>query len=171
MSDDRARRIDVGKEVETVRCIVQRSSGEILLLQKSADSKAASLFEFPGGKIDHISGAVSTPAEQRVAVMREVLEEANIDLTSCPPDRKDEFSYSFTPEDIEYSRRVHLFHVVLPPGDVEIIIDRTTNAQGGSEDKHQRYVWVSVAELIGLRDSGQLSGNSQRFALALGIEQ
>jgi hypothetical protein len=65
---------------------------------------------------------------------------------------------------------VHLFQVVPPPGDFTIIIDRTSNAEGGSEDKHQRYVWVSVQELIGLRDSRQLSGNSERFAVALGIE-
>src|SRR5438270_1371015 len=123
------RRVDVGAEVETVRCIIQRPSGEILLLQKSAESKAASLFEFPGGKIDRISGPRSTHEEQRAAVMREVFEEVNIDLTRCPPDKKDEFVYSFTPKDVEYQRRVHVSHAVLPSGELEIVIDRTSNAQ------------------------------------------
>ncbi len=154
-------------EVETVRCILQRHNGDILLLQKSPDSKAASLYELPGGKIDAISARISTLREQTQSTVQEVFEETDIDLSSHPPKKTEEITYAFEHKGKLYRRRVHMFHVVLAVDDDAVVIGKTVNADGEPEDKHARFVWVSERELIELADRGRLSGNSLRFAHTL----
>lgn len=153
------------KEVETVRCIVENNKGEVLLLQKSDDSNAPSLYEFPGGQFPHISGDSSTDEEQLKAVINELEEEAGISLENYGiiPEKFDDFSYEFDHAGKHAKRKVHLFRATIPTDGSEVIVDQTVTPSGDSEDKHQRHIWVDKSTLKKMRDEGKLSGNSQRF--------
>jgi mutator protein MutT len=147
-------------EVPTVRCIVRRPGGDVLLLRKSDDSKAAGLLEFPGGKID----PGTDPLE---AVIREVREETGIDLSASPPVACDEYRYRFEHAGTTHHRRVHVFLAELAADPGEVVVNRTRDADGGSEDKHAGYVWVSRERLAAVKAQGRLNGNSTRFEPSL----
>jgi 8-oxo-dGTP pyrophosphatase MutT (NUDIX family) len=133
--------------------------GRVLLLQKSKSSKAASLFEFPGGKIDNIRGDVSSDLEQREAAFREVLEETGLNLNKEDFVKIDEFEYSFVHDTREFKRKVYVFCVHVSKIPV-VSINLTRNAAGYSEDRHQGFIKIDREMLDTLRKNGRLSGNS-----------
>lgn len=153
---------------ETVRCIIENSRGEILLLQKTADSKAPNLYEFPGGKIDEIASNASTEKEQLNSINNEINEETGIDISSLLPQKVGEFDYKFTTQGTSHERRVHLFYLKLDSDQV-VTVNTTENSQGQSEDNHQQFVWKTKEELKQMKEDGLLSGNSQHFEKILQV--
>lgn len=116
--------------------------------------------EFPGGKIDIARTGRSTLAEQRESVVREVLEETGLDIDALPIERAGSFSYAFEAEGVPYERDVHLWRVRLTAGDHAVSINRTMRADGGPEDKHAGFRWVTPEELGRLRQEGKIAANS-----------
>ncbi len=157
------------KEIETVRCVLENSHDQILLLQKSVNSKASELFEFPGGKIDDIAAGSSTLIEQLKAVVNEVKEETGLDISDYSPLKFDEFSYQFIAGKNLLRRRVHMFFVRLAPAVLQVTVNSTVIG-GLLEDKHQLFKWVSKNDLFDLKVNDKLSGNSQHFEKVLRIK-
>lgn len=148
-------------KAETVRTIIRDSANKILLLQKSNDSKNPLKYEFPGGKIDGLGAAPSTLAQQTTTAIKEVEEETGLEISGLPLSKVDAFSYKFKVGDKEYERAVTLFLVDLPPGNYQVVVDRTLNEEGSSEDKHQGARWVSMEELIEIDRENMLAANSR----------
>lgn len=57
-------------------------------------------------------------------------------------------------------RDVHLFRARVPAGGHPVEINRTTAADGESEDKHAGFRWVTREEFSGLRRDGKIAANS-----------
>lgn len=144
--------------VETVRAVVTNEKGEILLLQKSEDSKNPLSYEFPGGKIDRITGAHSTDEEQKEALYEEVQGETGLDITGSEIEKICAFDYQFQHKGETYGRTVHVFSVAVH--EEEVVINKHP------EDKHRGYRWVQRSELHNLRRWEMLSGNSTIFEKA-----
>ena len=149
-------------KAETVRCEIRDARGRILLLEKDAASKNPGMLEFPGGKIDTAQAGHSTAAEQRRSVVREVLEETGLDLSGLAIERTGGFSHAFEAAGIPYERDVHLWRAQLPAGYDAIQVNRTMRADGGSEDKHASFRWVTPDEFRRLREEGRIAANSCR---------
>jgi 8-oxo-dGTP pyrophosphatase MutT (NUDIX family) len=145
---------------ETVRCEIRDAVGRILLLEKHSASKNPGMFEFPGGKIDAARGGRSTAAEQRATIIREVQEETGLEISDVPVEKVESFSYNFEAGGVSYVRDVHLFRAQVPAGDRPVEINRTTTADGESEDKHAGFRWVTREEFSGLRRDGKIAANS-----------
>ncbi len=149
------------KVVETVRVALYHK-GEFLLLQKTANSKNPGALEFPGGKVEPIKGDKSTEEEQIDAAMKEVEEETGLDIQNLKKEKikkdkdKDFVVYFQVPDKDnpkiinKYKRIVYLFLVRLPDNTNRdlITVNRTKNEQGGSEDNHEKAVWVNADTLI-----------------------
>jgi len=145
---------------ETVRCEIRDIRGRILLLQKGARSKNSGMFEFPGGKIDKIRGSSSTLEEQRESVIREVLEETEIDISNVPVNKAGSSRYAFEVGGVFYERDVHYFQAQLSEGGYSIKVNQTMTAGGGSEDKHASFHWVTAEEFRELQRDGKIAANS-----------
>jgi 8-oxo-dGTP pyrophosphatase MutT (NUDIX family) len=126
------------------------------------------MLEFPGGKIDTAVADHSTVAEQKGSVIREVLEETGLDISALEIERTGGFSYTFEVAGISYERDVHLWRAQLTAGNHEVRIDRTLRADGGSEDKHANFFWVTQEEFRRLREQGKIAANSAAWRLTLG---
>lgn len=139
--------------VETVRAAIYYR-GKFLMLEKDKTSNNPGAIEFPGGKIDDIAGVNSTLEEQKKALMDEVLQETQIDLTDVPVEKVDEFENYFEVEKEnavkkKYKRKTHLFLIRLPDEiEIKISTGEEKNEFGGSEDKHAGYKFLSKAELV-----------------------
>ena len=139
--------------VETVRAALFHR-GKFLILQKDKTARNAGALEFPGGKVDKISGTTSTAEEQKQATMEEVQEETGISIKNFPIEEIDKFSLYFEATEKDgakkkYRRLVHLFLIRLPDEqEFTLKINETKNAQGESEDKHADYRWVSPEDLV-----------------------
>jgi 8-oxo-dGTP diphosphatase len=66
------------KRVEVAAAVIRRADGQILLGQRAADAVYAGFWEFPGGKVE----AGEAP---RAALLRELKEELDIEVTSATP--------------------------------------------------------------------------------------
>lgn len=149
------------KEKETVRVAIRDSAGNYLILEKSSKSIASGMWEFPGGKIDNISGDFSTEGEQIDAAIEETKQEAGIDISGFKIEKADEFAYEFkSPSGDEIKRRVHVFAVNIDGERPEVVFGKTLNKEGKPEDFHSGYKWVSPGELNELKNSGKLLDNS-----------
>lgn len=148
--------------VETVRCIILDREGRILLLQKTPDSKAAGLYEFPGGKIEGAQGESSTLDEQIQTVIAEVLQETNISLDSRIITFIEQFTYSFEHNGKNIDRIVYVFKALVHSFDA-VLINKTMNGDGLPEDNHARSVTVDFKSLEDLNNQGILSGNSTHY--------
>ncbi len=157
-------------KAETVRAILKKPSGEVLLLQKGKDSKIPDMYEFPGGKIEVIQGEKATLEEQQATVLQEVLEETGINVESGTLHKVDQFTHTFVNGQTRYDREIAVF-VVSVPGDVAVVVNRTLKESGEPEDKHQGFLWVSQDELQAMADDGKLSPSSTRFQDALTVAQ
>lgn len=139
--------------VETVR-VALFHRGKFLILEKDASSRNPGALEFPGGGIDNIKGKTSTEQEQKQTVIEEVQQETGINVEELPIEKVESFGIYY--EALEkngvkkkYRRLIHLFLVRLP--DIEDIItkvNKTIDAEGELEDKHENYKWVLPEELI-----------------------
>ncbi len=152
---------ELSTEVETVRCIIENSLGQILLLQKDQTSRSPSLFEFPGGKIEDLSSQHPTVEQQQKAAKYETLEETGLDLPIESFQRLGEFQYNFLLEGKALRRRVHVLYVNLSENNVTIVVNQTLNDQSESEDKHIGFIWVEKFERRELDEQKRLSGNSR----------
>jgi 8-oxo-dGTP pyrophosphatase MutT (NUDIX family) len=139
--------------IETVRGALFYK-GKFLILEKDADSKNPKAMEFAGGKIDDIKNKISTDEEQIKALKDEVFQETRIDISKLSPEKIDDFEIFFETTDKDnikkqYRRLVHLFLTRIPDTEeIEIKVNETKNEEGGSEDKHASYKWVTPEELI-----------------------
>jgi len=139
--------------VETVRGALFYK-GKFLILEKDASSKNPAAVEFAGGKIDDIKNKISTEEEQIKALNAEVIQETGIDISKLSPEKIDEFEIFFEVIDKDnikkpYRRLVHLFLTRIPDSqDIQIKVNETKNENGGSEDKHAGYKWITPDELI-----------------------
>jgi len=162
---------DPAVDRETARCIVENNQGRILLLQKSPESNAPDMYEFPGGKIDIEIGRFAMMEDQIQAVVKEVNEEAGLDISEFSPEKKDEFSYEFQFGESNFRSRVHVFYVQIPSDGSDVIVDQTKNELGLSEDKHQGFAWFTKDELLSLKAENKLLGNSRQFEKALELRK
>ncbi len=139
--------------IETVRTALFHN-GKFLILQKDETSRNAGNFEFPGGKIDEIKGKDSTLEEQKLAVTTEIEQETGIDVHNLPVEKIEDFGlfYEATEKDgkkKKYKRKVHLFLIRIPDKETPTLrINETKDAEGESEDRHEKYMWVSPDELV-----------------------
>lgn len=158
------------KPLETVR-VALLYNGKVLLLRKSKDSKMPLSFEFPGGKIDGVKrGEKSTATQQISSVIKEVQEEANIDISKREIIPVETFNKRY--ETISGSKIttlhkgiVHLFLVEVSAEDIaNIKVGQTLNAEGKSEDHHDSYGWASLEDLKTLLEvrRNPLSGKNIR---------
>lgn len=148
------------EKAETVRCEIRDAKGRVLLLEKDSASKNPGMSEFPGGKIDTVRSVRSTVDEQRASVVREVLEETGLDIGGLAIERAGSFSYAFTAAGLPYERDVHLWRVRLAAGDHAVTVNRTTRADGGPEDRHAGFRWVTSEEFLTLLGEGRIAANS-----------
>lgn len=147
-------------KAETVRCEIRDATGRILLLEKDPRAKNPGMLEFPGGKIDTKQSGRSTAEEQRATVIREVQEETGLDINGVPLDKIGSFSYVFEAGSAAYAREVHLFRAQLSKDGPEVEVNRTMAAEGGPEDKHAGFRWVTPEEFWALRRGGKVAANS-----------
>lgn len=129
--------------------------GKLLLLQKDETSRIPGSLEFPGGKIDVQAGRNPTLEEQVQALIQEVGEETEIDISGMPLEKVDEFNMLFenrVGRKTEVRRsKVRLFLVRVPDeAGFSIQVNQMKNANGDPEDKHSGYRWVTPEELAAL---------------------
>jgi 8-oxo-dGTP pyrophosphatase MutT (NUDIX family) len=159
----------LGPIIPTVRLILE-CNNRYLVLQKSPDSNAPGLWEFPGGKI---KGLIRGETEYNRRVIqrdgvREGLEETGIDLHMVPLLLVDSFKYVFKRrgDSREHDRLVFVMYGRLDTMP-EVVINATRKPDGTSEDKHAAYKWVTKRQLLAMRRRKELLGNSVHFDHAL----
>lgn len=135
----------VPREAATVM-LLRGGSGtlEVLLVQRSPHARfMASVWVFPGGAVDrHEQGA---PDAHRLAALRELREEAGVELRS--PDELVEFSRWITPAEVKIRFDTRFFVAELPEGQ-EARVD-------GDECVDLR--WIAPAAALAAHGSGELS--------------
>lgn len=144
-----------GKRKETVRIVVQDSSGNVLLLKKDKTSKARGLCEYPGGNIENIKSLISTPEEQINSAIKELFQETGLKAEPKSLIFADTFDYSFQHKDQKINRRVHRYKTTIPGIKPKIKLNSLP------EDKHSGYIWVSKNKLEKMFKEGKLSGNTR----------
>ncbi len=152
------------RSVPTVRVVIHNPEGNILLLQKSPDSKAAHLWELPGGKMDLRMQQDVNPTTIRSTAVREVAEETTIALSEANLRIGGSFDYGFSAKGKEYQRKVIMVHAQLTTVP-EVSVGSLQTAEGTSEDKHSRYGWFSPEEIREMSQNNKLSGNSNELSL------
>lgn len=146
-------------KAQTVRCEI-RIGGDILLLQKNGDSKNPYKWEFPGGNIEDVGDDPASPEQQKTAIIKEVLEETGLDISSTPLNDPEYFEYDYEAKGDNYHRAVNLFRIEMPHGDHKIIIDQTRKKDGSSEDKHRSWMLVTQEVFDRMIQEGEISQNS-----------
>ncbi len=125
------------------------------------------MYEVPGGKIDE-GEEVATPKQQMDALVREVLEETNINITKNPIHKTHEYSYIFPHNGKLLKSYVHAYlTLVATEQKLGISINNVFKPDGSPEDNHMSFIWANSKDLNNLRRSGQLLGNSKFYAPVL----
>lgn len=144
----------------TVRCIVVYQK-KVLLLQKDSDSKLPNKFEFPGGKVED-QMAKSSDATLAIWAQKELREETSLDVT-VEKAKKLHFSkrYAFSLESQYFERDVFYFYIPLQENsDTTVKVNETKKNNGGDEDNHSGYIWVTLKKLQKLSIENKISPNS-----------
>lgn len=159
------------QDVETVRCAIIHKD-KCLLLIKDKGSKNPNGLEFPGGKIDGKKKSISSLFEQKKTTIKEVKEETGINIEDLKLYKLKTFTISFIVKKGNhketYKRKVHFFIVVLRSTiKYSVLVGKTKDKKGGSEDKHSGYIWIKLSELEKLpKEKDQKSTITKKNTLA-----